>query len=410
MSWKDSLTRVTMFDGRKMIGGSFRGVPFFVPSSDRDGGRRQPVSDYPLRNDPGLEDLGRSARVFQVEAYLLGDDYVAQRNALISALEDVAGPGELVHPYFGVRRVGASVFKCRETVADGGMATFSITFTEWPDRPSAPVEQVDIASLMKTRAVAAKAGARAELARTFDPLGLPSFAIESATASITAATDAVFSALSPIATTTDDLAVLNYKATLLNNAARSAASTPDGVLAMFDGLVSVVETLADTLTEIPIGLIKGLFNAFDADSGPAVIPTTATRAREAANKAALDASLRRALIAEAARRARDVAFVSLEEALETRAGILRRLDEQIASAGNDAYPGLVDLRAALVLAIPGDATYARVINVERRVAVPSLLLSFQLYGSVDGEADLIARNHTQHPGFMAGTLQALSNA
>jgi prophage DNA circulation protein len=60
-------------------------------------------------------------------------------------------------------------------------------------------------------------------------------------------------------------------------------------------------------------------------------------------------------------------------------------------------------------AVPGDAVLARLVTVERPVAVPSLLLSYQLYGSVEREAELVDRNRTSHPGFMSGTLQALSD-
>ena len=60
--------------------------------------------------------------------------------------------------------------------------------------------------------------------------------------------------------------------------------------------------------------------------------------------------------------------------------------------------------------VPGNNAFASVITVTRRVAIPSLLLTYQLYGDVDQEADVIARNNVRHPGFIAGDLKVLSNA
>lgn len=87
-SWKDNLRPA-----------SFRGVPFQV---DDEGtfGRRVQVHEYPNRDKPYTEDLGRAARRFTINAYLVGDDFFEVRDRLIVAI-DTPGPGTLVHPYYG---------------------------------------------------------------------------------------------------------------------------------------------------------------------------------------------------------------------------------------------------------------------------------------------------------------------
>jgi prophage DNA circulation protein len=60
-------------------------------------------------------------------------------------------------------------------------------------------------------------------------------------------------------------------------------------------------------------------------------------------------------------------------------------------------------------AVPGAQAFAEILTVTRNVAIPSLLLAYQLYGSVDLESDIIARNGTRHPGFVAGDLKVLSD-
>lgn len=86
---------------------SFRGVPFAVRNSDSQWGRRNAVHEYPFRDDPWVEDLGRSARRISVTGFLISDsliygggDVIAQRARLVSACE-APGSGVFVHPTLG---------------------------------------------------------------------------------------------------------------------------------------------------------------------------------------------------------------------------------------------------------------------------------------------------------------------
>jgi prophage DNA circulation protein len=118
------------------------------------------------------------------------------------------------------------------------------------------------------------------------------------------------------------------------------------------------------------------------------------------------AGLRRALVIEAARLAPLVAYESLDDAQLDADRIATLLQAQEASAG-DSYPALVNLRARVRRAVPGDAVLARLVTIERS-DTPSLLLSYQLYGTVDRESEIIARNRASHPGALSGALRVLS--
>jgi len=76
---------------------SFRGVPFIVEESGGEVGRRGQFHEYPLRDIPYAEDLGRRGRRWLLHAYVLGDDAQFQADVLIAALEQ-PGPGMLVLP------------------------------------------------------------------------------------------------------------------------------------------------------------------------------------------------------------------------------------------------------------------------------------------------------------------------
>lgn len=80
--------------------GSWRGVGFVLDAGQTAAGRRVAIHEYPYRDDAWAEDLGKLPRRFSVQAYLVGDDVYAQRDAMLKACEQ-SGAGTLVHPTLG---------------------------------------------------------------------------------------------------------------------------------------------------------------------------------------------------------------------------------------------------------------------------------------------------------------------
>ena len=108
---------------------SFRGATFHVEQGARSGGRRLALHEYPKRDNPYPEDMGRKGRVFPVAAYIVGPDYQDERDALIDALEQ-EGAGTLVLPTLGSQLVKAGPYACNERREQGGFCEFEITFFE----------------------------------------------------------------------------------------------------------------------------------------------------------------------------------------------------------------------------------------------------------------------------------------
>ena len=124
---------------------SFRGVVFQVNGTDLGAGRRVQVHEYPQRDVPWVEDLGRATREITFDGFLIGSDYISQANQLLSALE-TAGPGALVHPWLGAMQVCLSAPARVRFDAGLGMATVSMSFVEageltFPD-PSSSTQAV----------------------------------------------------------------------------------------------------------------------------------------------------------------------------------------------------------------------------------------------------------------------------
>ena len=149
MSWRD-----------RLLAGSFRGAGFSIESHDsKAGGRRLHVHEYPGRDDPYAEDLGAVTGDFEVNAFVLGDDYDRQRDALIRAC-NAPGSGVLVHPYLGLRRVACSEIRVSERASEGRMARITMQFIA-AGANKEPASLVDTAALLVDRAAsAAEAAAR----------------------------------------------------------------------------------------------------------------------------------------------------------------------------------------------------------------------------------------------------------
>ena len=120
-----------------LIPASFRGMPFHIEAGAKVSGRRNVVHEYPKRDDPYTEDMGRKARRFQISAYVIGSFYVLEREALVTALE-IEGPGTLIHPTMGVMQVVVDGYSVAESREEGGLARFEIQFVEAGTTPFSP--------------------------------------------------------------------------------------------------------------------------------------------------------------------------------------------------------------------------------------------------------------------------------
>jgi len=109
---------------------SFRGVPFHVRDHRFTGGRAVGVHVFPLREEIATEDLGVTPKKYEVTAYVIGDDYMVARNALVDACINQPGAGLLVHPFLNQVLVRCENCSFTESLAEGGVAAFTLGFIE----------------------------------------------------------------------------------------------------------------------------------------------------------------------------------------------------------------------------------------------------------------------------------------
>lgn len=390
MAWHDQLGRVEV-NGRRLIGASYRGVPFFVDSEERTGGQRSVTFEYPGRDTPYIEPLGLKAGVFAVEGYVLGADWLAQRNALLAALQ-TAGPGQLRHPTYGVLQVLPSTFRVRTSKGAGRLATFFIEFAQTEEQPRNPSASPSAQALLDASADGAVEASAADFVAQYDVDGESNWVISELGAVLTSASEAMDEMLSPGLTTAEELASLKGLLVQLEADAVSLARRPQD---MADRLQAVLVTLV--APELLPRLLE--VYAFEPPARPDLV--TATRERQAVAYDLVLALIRRGVVIQAARLAPLEEYDSYEAAVARREEIAAALDEQLEVAGDEVYPALQQLRADLVRAVPGeDSGLARLVDYTPPAMVPSLVLAYRLYGDVEMEQDVVDRNRIPSPGFI----------
>lgn len=418
MSWREELRRVQHPDGRTLIGASFRGVPFFIEDSDRGGGRRMVTHEFPFRDDPVIVDLGRRMRTFAVVGYVLGEDYLADKLALISALEDSAEAGQLIHPYYAQTiRAHCDEVTTSERKREGGIATLSMRFVEAPTLATAPVVVDDLDSLVESAALIALEIVVVDLDNTYSVAGQPAFATESLQADANAIATTMGQLLGPVVSAASELqqtaevaiqelAALDAEIKLFINDVVQLVKEPTD---LFERLTNIIQTVTITAEAAPREVYLALLGVYDTLAQLVAVGDTPTREQERANQVALGGAMREQQLFAAASLIVDVEYQSIEDAEADREQLLTRLDAQILVATDPVYPRLLDVRATVTKAVPGDEELASILDIERRISIPSLVLSHELYGSIDGDTDILGRNPTiQHPGFVLGELKVLS--
>lgn len=380
----------------KLQPASFRDVSFNVATSDLGAGRRTSRHDCPQRDLPYLEDLGRKAREYMVEGYIVGAEYMSGRDALLDACE-LAGPGELVHPYHGRRLVVCTEIRVQESSANGGMATVAMSFVEAGELayPSSSVKTQQATNLAAESTITAAKTSVIDAVKTD---GLPSFVSD-------AVADLTGNAKTAIGDNLPSLAGLSGFQTKLTDL-QGLASGSSLDISSIAGKVSDAVGLGGTFAEL-VGLAD--FGATLAS----ISTTTASRQQQAVNQAAMGGYVRQVAVAAAANAAAATDYSSYDDAIADRTALADLLDDLAETAGDDMYRELQALRSAVVQDLTGRAAdLSRVIEFTPAATGPSLATSWRLYGEIDSAADIVDRNGVHHPGFVPGgeALQVMSEA
>lgn len=386
---------------KKFRTASFRNVKFKVEAYDVDLGRRNVLHEYPDRDEPNSEDLGRKARVYPVEAYVIGSSYEKERDALIKAIEK-KGPGSLVHPYLGTKDVIVTSCRVSERNNELGVARFSLTFQE-AGKKLYPKAGTDSLSSIAGSALGLLGAAESAFSKGFSILSAPAFLVESAQEKLDSFADLIEERTAGIQATTAALADLSYSIRNLKADALYLLARPGQLASRMTAALGMLTDLLPGGDRTPIR--RAYEGVLVYGSGFAQIAvTTQTRQREADNQSAMVNLGRRAALANASVEAASSVYTSFDDALTVRNNLLGNLDEQLDAADDDdVFLAMQRLRVDLIKAVPQPSEdLARLTSYVPPSTAPSIVIAYELYQNPDFEQDIIDRNKIRNPAFVLG--------
>lgn len=375
---------------------SFRGVSFQVEAAKVGAGRRTTVHEYPQRDKPWVEDNGRAARPFEVEGFLVGEDYVDLANKLLSALEE-PGPGTLVHPWFGTLTVSLKDLGEVSFSRSLGEARVSMSFVESGELtfPAAAASTQAQSRLAAQNIEVASVG---NFAKRFTVDGFPDFVTTAANGNLASLTGLVGGGKIP---GLEGLGYANRAADTLQSA-MGLLSSPSALGWKLAGLIGITGYLSAGLRWS--GLVQSLLRlASHSGLAQPASPTIYTPSRQQAyvNATAVNALARQAILAQAVGASSLVPATVHDETISLRNNLSAALDAESLVASDDVYEALQDARGKVWQDLTERARdSARLTTVSPPDTTPALVLAYDYYEDAARDGDIVARNGIRHPGFV----------
>lgn len=385
---------------------SYRGVPFYVETHAAPGRRRIVSHEFPMRDEPFHEDLGRGLRTFDVQGYVASDSALLQASALDAVLA-AAGQGVLVLP-----DVGPVTVRCTEWRRDHardrlGYIAFSATFVR--EGAAAGLIGVGLIAALVVEAATALGTIADRIGTRLEVSGLPG-----------AVRDAAVEGLRDVAVTLEDLrgtrAVdTDISATVRDDLTTYYTTVPD-LVATGTGaglpLVEAARALGDGMDPADAMAAFGEL----ADAPPPERPAVTATPSQAAilrNTARVDRMSRLAALAAYAEAIVRATYGSRREGVAARAAAAERFGIAIADLGGaenvEALLAVLTLRDQTISWLSQAITDLKpVVDVSAARPLPALWWSWRLYADPTRASELVARNRAAHPQFMPQRFEALA--
>ncbi|MBQ9236111.1 MAG: DNA circularization N-terminal domain-containing protein [Alphaproteobacteria bacterium] len=389
---------------------SYKGIEFEVDSRSFTGGRRLQVHEYPNKDVPYTEDLGKKADNYAVTAFVLGSDYESKRDSLKKACLD-GEAGTLIHPDYGSIEVKCDSITVKETKDQGGMAVFELVFIEAGEK-AIPETSIDLSESVL--------GASGNMLSSAKDNFSKAFKIASGVAEITAlvggiATSAT-SALNSIGSGLDYAEGLTGSVTSAMNKVVDAASlalslktnaksllnTPSALAAQMDAVFSVVTSLAGKKPEA-FKTVRNLASGTNASESVSTSNTDAVAEKQSMQQ--LEQLTKQIVIAKEAEIITEIEFENADEATSILESFVSDTEEvelfEDIEPSNEVMQSLREVREAVVqyvreiiLELPRTKT------VTLSEKTPSLVLAYDLYEDLSRADEICKKNKIPYPAFV----------
>ncbi len=405
---------------------SWRGVDFFVPTARDGGGRRVLPFLFPGLDYRVHQDLGATDGPITITGLIVGADYLERAILLREAFRE-AGPGTLVHPWYGEQTL--ILVDQPEIEFDRRrlrVATFTATFDYWREAPS---PATDTLGALRLAVASVRTRIRSLLGRVLAPVRL-AYGVVNGVAAFGASLRSDITALS--GGLTNGGALIGLLGTSLDalTALGSAAADSTYPDAVADALEAPFEVMAGTAEPAPSPAIAAggdveTDSSIVLDPGQVATALIAASAWTAPSSIVVPAAVQLAAQADALAGAVEagarIEFASQQDARAWQATLDAAIADRMAAAVASAaeapaeiaalYQALADLRVALgrdmtaeigrlpavrSITVPADCTLWHVAN---HLAGDQVALIRPLF------EDLLTRNRIRRAGAVrAGTV------
>jgi prophage DNA circulation protein len=431
---------------------SFRGVPFGVLVNENTFGRRGEVHEYPFRDKPWFEDLGRATRRINIRGFLVsnsavygGGSAIDQKERLIAAVE-TEGTATLVHPTLGDLTVDNAVLVISDTV-NAQIFEFQLSCIETGARVF-PTTSANTGDATNSAADDADDAASGDFSDAATPaLSLGALAQQQVSAAIAGWTGQI-SNLGSTATSLISLATGLDTGSLLTTFGRFANGALQGGLgagfispyaaattiadlisdasSQRDAIASAGDLLEDLASTIGLGasstspaqvarqaqsLVAALGGA-NPDPGAAVVSLTSlinatVVTTPSVLSGAVGDAVRRAAITALARATTTYQPASYNDAASLRASVTSIIDNEIDIAGDqgadETFNAMRDLRSAVSQDLTArGANLAKVQNFTSAGNQPVLVIAQRLYGDASRYDELLTEMGAACPNPLFG--------
>ncbi len=396
-------------------------VPIFVDGGELTGGRRVVSDEYPYRDDPWTDDMGRKQRVYTLNAFLLNDngDIKQQREALLRVLES-EGTTAIVHPRFGNLRVQLGEYKLRFS-ARTDREDFSVECLQPGDTKQPQVAANTLSSV--NRSVALNMDTHmTTFADNFNVDAAPQFVkddalsqVRTGLAQLRSLSGNVQGVLSPVSEVTALIGDVDSTLDTLINTPLTLANSLGQAISQTTGLFTTIDNGLNGLSTInqPFASLEPVPNASANTALFAASRNTPSRQQQQQNRTAVANAFSRLALTQTVQHMATLAsaiavddvsqspFSSYNEAQQVRDQLAAQLDAEMLIADDASYVELEDLQHTLHAHIE-----AHGINLPRfnQITIantqPSLVTAYRLYGDASRAADIVERNAIRNAVFV----------
>lgn len=390
--------------------GSFRGVPFETKQTTTSVGRRVKVHEYPQRDVPYVEDLGRKAREITFTAFVVGADYIVRMQKLIGALEQ-PGAGVLIHPWLGKMSVTPKEAS-KVTFSDRlRTASIDLTFVESGELKFPEAEEDTqwksalMAELIKNEAVKS-------FIEGFDLKGAQDFVQAAAAGQLAdlmslgivqdiGTAFGMSDKLAELASTAE--ALVTKDSSVLGNQIANALGlgSAKGVVASWR---RVTRQLSDLLNDSKLN---------EKATKVTIAGTTTDRIEK--NNSALQDLVRQVTVSnivgatsivgtdqDRVDTASEVQSISYQDLTELRDVALKAIDsELLKTTDDDVYKAIEDSYAAVFNDLTVRAEkQAQLFDYTPPAILPAVVIAYDRYGDANRDHEIVERNKITHEGFV----------